>query len=644
MSERARGARFTDVDEPDLAGELTAGPPVTPASPSARRGSFALRDRPGPVWLGLAAALALVHPWVPGSTWLLVHLVLLGALTHSAMVWSTHFTQALLKTPESLDNRTRQSRRIIVLSVGVCAVLVGVPSGWWPLTVAGATAVSAAVIWHGISLWQRLRRALPGRFRVTVRYYIAAAACVPVGATLGAWLARGLDDQRDGEVLVAHSMVMVLGWIGLTVTGTLITLWPTTLRTRMDARAERLARQALPVLLVGLAVLATGAALGSRAAALAGLGGYAAGLGWWGRALVAPARQAPPKAFATWSVSAALGWWVVALALLGWRLVTSASWAALADGYGTVAAVVVVGFAAQLLFGALSSLIPSVLGGGPSVVKVASAWLDRGAPWRVTVVNLGLLVCLLPVPSPVRATVSVLVLGALVAFLPLLLRSIGAAVAARRALLASVAEAAEHGGPPVPAVPVEAAPRRSRTQVLMAVASVAVAVILGIAADPAAAGLGMGPSAGGIVAGGGVAARAGVRPTGHTTRVTVQAHDMSYSLLLAHGPLRRPPRHRPRQPRRRVASRPHLRRRHPDRSGAARPVGHPRCPARRPVRHCCRGFRGPPRSPAAARRRTHPRRHAHHRGGRARRGPRRPPEALDLQRNRARPDAARTHR
>ncbi len=502
---------------------------MTPASPSARRGSFALRDRPGPVWLGLAAALALVHPWVPGSTWLLVHLVLLGALTHSAMVWSTHFTQALLKTPESLDNRTRQSRRIIVLSVGVCAVLVGVPSGWWPLTVAGATAVSAAVIWHGISLWQRLRRALPGRFRVTVRYYIAAAACVPVGATLGAWLARGLDDQRDGEVLVAHSMVMVLGWIGLTVTGTLITLWPTMLRTRMDARAERLARQALPVLLVGLAVLATGAALGSRAAALAGLGGYAAGLGWWGRALVAPARQAPPKAFATWSVSAALGWWVVALALLGWRLVTSASWAALADGYGTVAAVVVVGFAAQLLFGALSSLIPSVLGGGPSVVKVASAWLDRGAPWRVTVVNLGLLVCLLPVPSPVRATVSVLVLGALVAFLPLLLRSIGAAVAARRALLASVAEAAEHGGPPVPAVPVEAAPRRSRTQVLMAVASVAVAVILGIAADPAAAGLGMGPSAGGMVAGGGVAARAGVRPTGHTTRVTVQAHDMSYS-------------------------------------------------------------------------------------------------------------------
>ena len=259
------------------------------------------------------------------------------------------------------------------------------PTGWWPLTVAGATAVSGAVLWHGIQLWRRLRRALPGRFRITVRYYLAAAACLPVGAALGAWLARGLDDERHGAVLVAHSMVMVLGWIGLTVTGTLVTLWPTMLRTRMDDRAERLARQALPVLLTGLAVLATGAALGSRPAALAGLAGYAAGLAWWGRALVAPARTAPPKAFATWSVTAALGWWAVAIALVGWRLATSESWDAVDEGYGAVAAVVVVGFAAQLLFGALSYLIPSVLGGGPSVVRAArpgsTAERCGGSPW-----------------------------------------------------------------------------------------------------------------------------------------------------------------------------------------------------------------------------------------------------------------------
>ncbi len=496
-------------------------------SPSTSRRTWPLRDRPGLVWLALAAAVALVHPFVPASGWLMVHLVLLGALTHSAMVWSTHFTQALLKTPAEIDDRTQQNRRIGLLLTGAGAVLVGVPSGWWPLTVAGATAVSAAVLWHGIQLWRRLRRALPGRFRITVRYYLAAAACLPVGAALGAWLARGLDDEQHGAVLVAHSMVMVLGWVGLTVTGTLVTLWPTMLRTRMDDRAERLARQALPVLLAGLAVLATGAALGSRPSALAGLAGYAAGLAWWGRALVAPARTAPPKAFATWSVTAALGWWAVAITLVGWRLSTSESWDAVDEGYDPVAAVVVVGFAAQLLFGALSYLIPSVLGGGPSVVRAAQAWLDRGALWRVTVVNLGLLVCLLPSPSTVRVAVSALVLVALAAFLPLLMRAIRAAVAARRALLVSVVDAEAAGARPTPA-PVPPPRATSGAQLLTAVASLALVISLGVAADPASAGLALAPTTRGASAG--VAdARAGVDPTGHTTRVRVEAHDMSYS-------------------------------------------------------------------------------------------------------------------
>ncbi|HET9021435.1 MAG TPA: multicopper oxidase domain-containing protein [Ornithinibacter sp.] len=507
---------------------------TAPTPPS--RGSWALRDRPGLVWLGLAVVVALGHPFVPGAEWLMVHLVLLGALTHSAMVWSTHFTQALLKTPAHLDDRSQQNRRIALLIAGVTAVLVGVPAGAWPLTVVGAVGVSVAVVWHGIQLWRRLRRALPGRFRVTVRYYLAAAACLPVGAALGVLLARGPDDEAHGRLLVAHSMVMVLGWIGLTVTGTLVTLWPTMLRTRMDDRAERLARQALPVLLWGLAVLAAGGALGSRAAALAGLLGYAGGLLWWGRALLAPARHAPPKAFATWSVTAALGWGCVALVVLAWRLVTSGSWAGVAEGYGVVAAVVAVGFAAQLLFGALSHLIPTVLGGGPSVVRAGSAWFNRAAAWRVTVVNLGLVVCLLPSPSAVRVGVSVVVLVALAAFVPLLLRAVRAAVTARRALVAAVAR--QPGARPPAAAP---EPRVwSTTQAVAGVLSIAVAVSLGVAADPAAAGLvgssgssGSSASAGSAglgasAAGDGLVGTASARPTGRTTRVRVEAHDMSF--------------------------------------------------------------------------------------------------------------------
>lgn len=502
---------------------------ITTRARPAGRGRFPLRDRPGLVWLVLAVLVALAHPFVPAAEWLMVHLVLLGAMTHSAMVWSTHFAQALLKTPESLDDRSRQNRRILTLLIGAALVLVGVPSGLWLLTLAGAVGVGIAVVLHGGALWRRLRHALPGRFRVSVRYYLAAAACVPAGAGFGAWLARGLDDEWHGRVLVAHSMIMVLGWLGLTVTGTLVTLWPTMLRTRMDKRAERLARQALPGLVTAVVVTAGGAVAGLRPVALVGLVGYLAGLAWWGRALLAPARQAPPRTVATVSVTAALAWGLVALVVLGSRLVLANGWAEVADHYGVLAAVLAVGFAAQLLSGALSHLIPVVLGGGPSVVRAAARRLDRAWVTRVVVVNGGLVLSLLPVPGAVRVAVSMAVLGALAAFVLLLLAAVRAAVAARRALLAGLGEGAIPTGPAVAhssgAAPV--ATRGALTgQLVAGVAVLALTASLGIAADPAAAGLT--PVPGAVVASGLRAGAVDVTPTGHTTRVRVEAHDMTY--------------------------------------------------------------------------------------------------------------------
>ena len=255
--------------------------------------------------------------------------------------------------------------------------------------------------------------------------------------------------------------------------------------------------------------------------ALTGLGAYAAGLLWWGRALLAPAQQAPPRGFATVSALAALGWGAAALLLLGWWLLTG-SWAALDDRYDILAAAVAVGFGAQLLFGALSHLIPVVLGGGPSVVRAASSWFERAWLWRVVVVNLGLVLCLLPVPGAVRVVVATLVLAALVAFVPLLLGAVRAAVAARRAV--------EPGAPTAPGRPrssgaVPAGGRRPAAlptaQLVAAVASLALAVSVGVAADPAAAGV--------ASSGSWVAARAGRRGATDHDRVRVEARDMSYS-------------------------------------------------------------------------------------------------------------------
>src|SRR5664280_2931884 len=106
--------------------------------------------------------------------------------------------------------------------------------------------------WRTASRWSASSGALPSRFGATVRYYVAAAGLLPVGAALGTALARGLGDPVHEQVILAHVSLNVLGWIGLTIVGTLVTLWPTMLRTRIAAGSERAARRALPILVLAI--------------------------------------------------------------------------------------------------------------------------------------------------------------------------------------------------------------------------------------------------------------------------------------------------------------------------------------------------------------------------------------------------------
>src|SRR5699024_4185647 len=116
--------------------------------------------------------------------------------------------------------------------------------------------VGADAIWHALALWARKRRSLPARFSHLVRYYLAATIILPIGVTLGVWLARGgLSAADHARVYVSHVSLNLLGWVGLTVLGTLVTLWPTALRTQLQPGAEKLARRALIVLSLGLGIM-----------------------------------------------------------------------------------------------------------------------------------------------------------------------------------------------------------------------------------------------------------------------------------------------------------------------------------------------------------------------------------------------------
>ncbi|ABL81610.1 MULTISPECIES: multicopper oxidase domain-containing protein [unclassified Nocardioides] len=486
-----------------------------PVGSGARRGFSPLRDLPALLWLIAVVVVSLAHRELPAPRWLLIHLLLLGAVTHSILVWSQHFTDALLhNAPTAAAYRTR-SVRLLLSNAGAALVLVAVPTDRWVLATVGASAVALAVGWHSVSLVGQLRHGLGSRFAVTVRYYVASAALLPLGALFGVLMARGLSEHWHERIMLAHVMVNVLGWMGLTVLGTVVTLWPTMLRTRIAEGAEQTARRALPLLLAGLLIGVAGCLLDLRPVAGAGLLVYAGALALLARPFVSVARAKPPRHFATWSVAAAVAWLAGLVTVLGVGVLVASSWMDAHELAGAITPGLAAGFGAQVLLGAMSYLVPVVVGGGPSGARAANVEMDRGGALRVAITNVGLVVFLLPAPSPVRVVVSAVVLVALAAFLPLMIRALRAARRARRLPVESVPKGERTGPAPVAA-------DRPRGQVTglaaTGVALVVLAVAVGVAVDPTAlAGTRHESSAAGIAA------------SGETTTVEVTAKDMRFT-------------------------------------------------------------------------------------------------------------------
>lgn len=366
-------------------------------------------------YLVLIVVVAFTHPLLPQWRWLLVHLLLLGAVTNAIVVWSNHFAIAVLRAPAPA-NRRGEAVRLATLNAGIVGVLAGGSGegGWRWVAVAGSVVVFAAVLAHLIVLAMRLRRTLPAPFVVTVHYYLAAATALLAGIPAGAVM---LVSGHSPRVLLFHVHVNVLGWVTLTVLGTVLTLWPTVLRTRMASGAVRAANIALPMAVTGLVALSIGVLAWWPLLAAAGVALFFAAVVVTAVPAVMAARRRAPQSFAAWSIAAATGWLLVGLVvdvatLLGARNPESA-----AAGFGAVLVPLLAGFAAQVLVGALAYLLPVVLGGGPAAVRARITVLERHWAQRVVMGNAALAVFVLPVGAYVRIATSLLVLAALVQFI-----------------------------------------------------------------------------------------------------------------------------------------------------------------------------------------------------------------------------------
>ncbi|HYQ73589.1 multicopper oxidase domain-containing protein [Cellulomonas sp.] len=471
-------------------------------------------------WGVAAAAVALAHRWAPASGWLMVHLLLLGAASTAILVWSQHFADTLIRRAAP---RRALLVRLAVHTGGALLVVAGVVGRWTPAVVLGGALVAGAAVDQAVRIARQSRGGLPTRFGHLARYYVAAGALLVPGVACGVLMARfPVGPELHGRLAVAHVALSVLGWIGVTVAGTLVVLWPTVLHVRIDDPTERAARRALPVLVAGVLVLAAGALAGVPAAAGLGAAVVVAGIGLLAVPLARLVRGARAGTFAVLSLAAAVAWWVGSTVALGVRVVAAPSWEAAAAGVSALTPALVVGFAAQVLVGSLSQLLPVVLGGGPAVSRETSGLLNRAAEARVVLLNGALALFLAPAPSLVRVGVSVVGLGALVAFLVLAARAVLTARRLRADAVPGVAPLpapARRDAAGGPADPVAGARRRGAAGV--AVAGLLGVVVLGVGLDPAAAGL-----TSGVVAAAGDGAP--VAATGRTTTVDVEAQDMRF--------------------------------------------------------------------------------------------------------------------
>ena len=221
-----------------------------------------------PIWLVAGLACVVMYRDSSFGPWLVVHLLLLGAVSTAILIWSQHFADSLLKNTAP-GGRRWLGVRLAAHTVGAVLVVLGLTTAHWPVVLAGAILVGGNAIVHAVILVRQMHGALPARFAPLVRYYIAASGCLVAGVTLGVLMAHpgstlvgagtaAAPGEYYERLYIAHLGLNLLGWVGLTVIGTVALLLPTVLHSRVLQTTVAATKSTLPTLVAGLVILSAG--------------------------------------------------------------------------------------------------------------------------------------------------------------------------------------------------------------------------------------------------------------------------------------------------------------------------------------------------------------------------------------------------
>lgn len=327
--------------------------------------------------------------------WLTIHLLLLGAVTNAIVTWSDHFVSALLWARS--QDRTRQMRIIFFLNVGIVGVLVSVSHHVQWLVIASGSLIGGVIVYYLRGMAGLIKRSLNKRFKGVVAFYQFAGLMILIGIILGVIDASESDeDIWQPRITLAHFHVNLLGWVGLTIIGTLVTLWPTVLRTQMHENAIVKAKLGLKFLIIGVAGSIVGPLVDQRWVLAASIVIYLVG----SVVILAPAglllrRRLPDRSSSWMMFTGVIG--LVALLIGEFALVLE--FRTPEKILSSIEAHLLLIFTLWLLpilLGSLTYLLPVVLGRGPASNRQLESILNFGWQWRIFLLPLSSVFQILP--------------------------------------------------------------------------------------------------------------------------------------------------------------------------------------------------------------------------------------------------------
>ena len=343
-------------------------------------------------WLTLAGLSLLLRPSTRLGLWLPLHLALAGAVSSAISGAMQAFVLALTATPS--PGSVLIWTQFACVNAGAALVAWGRVADRPGVLAVGAIAFLVGIVMLGAFVIGARRRALNRRHPLPIVMYVSAIAAMLVGGALGALVGAGRIDDVDTYLGLrrAHMVLNVMGWVSLTITGTLITFLPTVLRIRMPSWHGAWTMIAL---MAGVAIVSAGLALGADAVAAAGgvvyLAGVASVIWMVGRAAGAPRAWPVPTAAkhlmasVVWFASGSLAT-AVALARGG------AGFDGFRQGF---LAMLVGGWALQTLLGAWQYLLPMARPGHPNERRRWLAAIEFGGRLQLLALNGGLLLIVL---------------------------------------------------------------------------------------------------------------------------------------------------------------------------------------------------------------------------------------------------------